>query len=124
MTRGLIYGAVIVAWLPSEHGDDFKARRAVVITGDSLLRTGSKLAVAVCTTKLDPADPRKINVPHAEDGRCGTGLIAPSCVNCGWVCSIDKEDILEVIGIMPTNYLTRILPKVREYWRQRQQPPS
>jgi mRNA-degrading endonuclease toxin of MazEF toxin-antitoxin module len=87
-------GTVLAALLPSEFGDDWKIRPAIAI---SPVSDKGMMVVVVCTTKLDPTDTDKVEIPSGVPG-VSTGLLRATAANCRWIHAIHVEDVRRICG--------------------------
>jgi mRNA-degrading endonuclease toxin of MazEF toxin-antitoxin module len=110
-------------------GRNAKNRPCVIVSHDDHIESGSPLAVIGVTstlTGLDPTD--RVDLPFSNDPAhpSSTGLSRPSAAVCSWQDVVEQDDVLAVIGLVPTEQLERIVSRLRQIVEARQvaKPPD
>jgi mRNA-degrading endonuclease toxin of MazEF toxin-antitoxin module len=112
MTQPLRCGQIVWAEVADINGVR-KARPVVIVTPDDCLTTAEPLEAVAITSRLPqplPAD--HVLLPCHAQGHPRTGLNRKCAVVCTWLTRIKRQDILNVVGIVPGSILLDIARRI------------
>lgn len=106
-------GSIVWVELLDPQDRNPKCRPAVVVSPTEELGTASAAWVAGITTRVQAADQEtSVELPWHRDGHARTGLKQRSVAVCTWLCKIQLEKVLEVVGVVPDRQLREILRRL------------
>ncbi|HZV06833.1 MAG TPA: type II toxin-antitoxin system PemK/MazF family toxin [Gemmataceae bacterium] len=112
MTQPLRCGQIVWAEVADENGVR-KTRPVIIITPDDRLTAAEPLEVVAITSRLPqplPAD--HVLLPWHAQGHPRTGLNRKCAAVCTWLTRIEREDILNIVGIVPGAILLDIARRI------------
>lgn len=125
MTPPLRCGHILWAEVADENGVR-KARPVVLVTPDDRLTSSGPLEVVAITSRLpQPLPDDQVLLPWHAQGHPRTGLNRKCAAVCTWLARIERDDILNVGGIVPGAILLDISRRIAvAQQRQPELPPS
>lgn len=112
MPQGLQQGQLCRARITPQRGEP-KLRPIILVTRNEEIGAPTLEFVAVSSTFTEPLADDQIELPWERSGNCATGLRRRSVAVCSWLDRINRDEIQEVIGIVPPPILHRILDCLR-----------
>ncbi len=103
-------GDVVIVRFPFVEGGRGKNRPALVIQSNRNNQRLANTIVAMITgnLRLAAVEPTQILIdPASPEGRLA-GLIHPSAVKCENLFTIRQQDIIRIVGTLPTSLMTRV----------------
>jgi len=109
----LSQGQVVEVEIPDPRGKNTKRRPVVLLTATNELATVDTYVVgAISATLKDPVPPDWVLLPWSADGRARTGLKKPSAAKCDWLTTVNRAQILSVLGTLPGSIMQEIMQRV------------
>jgi mRNA-degrading endonuclease toxin of MazEF toxin-antitoxin module len=106
-------GSIVRASVLDPAGGNKKIRPLAVVTANSEIRSVPVLfAVAITGSFSDPPAADEVPLPWHPKGASRTNLVRPCVAKCSWICELQRSDVLEVRGHVPSAQLQAILERV------------
>ncbi|MHC4404804.1 MAG: type II toxin-antitoxin system PemK/MazF family toxin [Planctomycetota bacterium] len=111
----LSQGQVVQVAVTDPRGLNLKPRPAVILTATDELSDADEFVVAAISTNFDePLPMDHILLPWSRHGRARSGLTEPSVVKCRWLRRIKREDVLNILGHLPSTTMRDVLRVVTQ----------
>lgn len=106
-------GCIVRAKVVDPTGGNPKIRPLIVVSANSDIAAQEKLfAIAVTSSFRAPLEPDEILLPWHPNGRVRTGLVKPCVAKCSWLCEMEKSEIVEVRGRVPSDIMEELLRRI------------